>query len=229
MSEGKEISATGRVLFGLCFVAAGVMPFLATFDVGPLHSADINGPPWLGAAAGGAFIAAGLSVALGGKLPWLGQVFALLVVLGLASIANWIAFGEGARGCVSSFSIPFIEVHDAQSGLACRLPFGLGAVIMDGIAVYFVALALQKACGGAPRLDWLVTGAKWLMWLCLAPIFLLLLVVVIVPLVARAVLVRLRTGAWPRNEAFIRRKQAQAAAAGYLRRARPKRSGTETR
>jgi hypothetical protein len=55
MAEDKPMTPTERVVFGLLFVGVGIFPMLASFDIGPLRSTDINGPPWLGLVAGGVF------------------------------------------------------------------------------------------------------------------------------------------------------------------------------
>jgi len=48
-----------RVLLGLLCLAGGAVPMLAAFDLGPLDSSAINGPPWLGFLAGAVFVAGG--------------------------------------------------------------------------------------------------------------------------------------------------------------------------
>ncbi|MFH0933591.1 MAG: hypothetical protein V1879_00120, partial [Pseudomonadota bacterium] len=74
------LTPRGRFWFGLTFVAFGIMPMLATFDIGPLGTADINGPPWLGLASGGVFVAAGLAVMAGPGRPVLNGILAILVI-----------------------------------------------------------------------------------------------------------------------------------------------------
>jgi hypothetical protein len=43
----NTLSPAGRIFFGLLCIACGLFPALAALDVGPLHSSDIEGPPWL--------------------------------------------------------------------------------------------------------------------------------------------------------------------------------------
>ena len=85
------MSVKGRWAFGLCFVALGLFPALSTFNIGPLGTADINGPAWMGLAAGGVFIIACLAVIVGPGKPILSSILVLLLLAGLAAIGNWIA------------------------------------------------------------------------------------------------------------------------------------------
>lgn len=39
-----HLTRRGRLWLGLAFVAFGIVPMLATFDIGPLGTKDINGP-----------------------------------------------------------------------------------------------------------------------------------------------------------------------------------------
>lgn len=203
----KPLTPRGRLWFGLVFVALGIMPMLATFDVGLLGPKDINGPAWLGLASGGAFVAAGLAVIAGPDRPLLNAILVILVVAGLAAIGNWIAFGVGERVCGGSI----LFWSGGMSGLACRIPFGLGAVMTNGILLLLIVIAVQKALGGPPRLDRLRRVAENIMLITLAPILLPLLLVLFFKGGMGAVRTRLSTGQWPRNEAFIARTKAARA------------------
>lgn len=48
----------------------------------------------------------------------------------LAAIGNWIAFGVGGRVCSGSV---LFWTGGNWSGLACRIPFGFGAIMTNGI------------------------------------------------------------------------------------------------
>jgi hypothetical protein len=198
---------------------------LAAFDIGPLGRADINGPPWLGFAAGGVFASAGLAVMTGSQTSLMGTLFGLLTLVGLAVIGSWIAFGVGERACSGSVSLPWLWSERDFTGLACRIPFGFGALIVDAFLCYMTVSTLQKALGGPPRLARLLKFAEWLLVASAAPILLLLAVMVITHVALAAVKTRFTTGAWPRNEEFIARQKAK----GLLRRftKKPPPSGTE--
>jgi hypothetical protein len=209
MKPEQQLTPGAAHLIGLVFVAAGILPMLAAFDVGPLGREDINGPPWLGFAGGGIFVAAGLAVMAGPQAPLAGGLFGALALAGLAAIGNWIAFGAGERACSGSISLPGIWAGGDLSGLACRIPFGFGALITDALLCWMFVSLLQKALGGPPRLAGLLKAAEWLILASLAPVLLLLLISVLLSGAAGALKTRWTTGAWPRNEAFIARQKAR--------------------
>lgn len=202
----KPLTPRGRLLFGLCFVAMGIAPMLATFDLGPLGTADINGPAWLGFVAGGVFVVAGLAVIVGPGRPIWNGLLALVTLAGLAALGNWIAFGVGARVC--SGSILFWASNDL-AGWGCRIPFGVGAVITNAVLLLFAIVLLQKALGGPPRLAGVRRLAENLLLLTLAPILLPLLLFLFGRVAIDVIGTRLRTGKWPRNERFIADMQAR--------------------
>ena len=209
MARQQQLSPGAALLIGLVFIAAGVLPMLGAFDIGPLGRADIDGPPWLAFVAGGIFVAAGLAVIAGPQAPLANGLFRILALAGLAAIGNWIAFGAGKRVCSGSISLPWLWSESDLSGLACRIPFGLGALITDAFLCYMAVSLLQKALGGPPRLARLLKAAEWLILASLAPFLLLLLVIALLSGAAGAVKTRLTTGAWPRNEGFIARQKAK--------------------
>lgn len=203
-----------RLVAGLVGIACGLPVMLAAFDLGPLRQADIHGPPWLALVAGGIFALGGLAVIVGDRQRTLGHVLALAVIVGLAALANWIAFGAGERVCAGSLPLSFAFLDGELSGWQCRLPFGFGALVSDAIALYVAILLLQRLCGGPPALARTKRAGEWLIVLSLAPLLIpLVLVLVVVPAFA-ACRERLRTGAWPRNESFIRRQREKGLLTG---------------
>jgi hypothetical protein len=209
MNRTQQLTPGAAHLIGLVFVAAGILPMLAAFNVGPLGREDINGPPWLGFVAGAVFSSAGLAMIAGPQSPLVGGLFGVLSLAGLAAIGNWIAFGAGERACAGSISLPGLWTGADLSGLACRIPFGFGALITDAFLCWMVVSLLQKILGGPPRLARLLKAAEWLILASLAPILLLLVVMVICSAAAAAAKERWTTGAWPRNEEFIARQKAR--------------------
>jgi hypothetical protein len=207
----KPLTPRGRLFFGLCCVAMGIAPLLATFDIGPLGTADINGPPWLGFAAGGVFVVAGLAVIVGPGKPVHSGLLALAALAGLAALGNWIAFGAGARAC--SGSILFWTDH-GMAGLGCRIPFGIGAVITNAIVLLWGIVSLQQVLGGPPKLAGLRRLAESLLLLTLAPILLPMLLFLFGRIAVDVLRSRLRTGKWPRNERFIAETQARKKSTG---------------
>jgi hypothetical protein len=209
MNPPQQLTPRAALLVGLVFVASGIFPMLAAFDIGPLSQEDINGPPWLGFVAGGVFTAAGLAVMAGPRSSLAASLFGLLSLAGLAMLGNWIAFGAGERACSGSISLPWLWSESDFSGLGCRIPFGLGALITDAFLCYMMVSMLQKALGGPPRLARLLKAAEWLIVASIAPFILLLAIIGIGSAAAGAVKTRWTTGAWPRNEEFIARQRAK--------------------
>jgi len=215
MRQTQQISPGATLLIGLLFIASGVFPMLAAFDIGPLGADDINGPPWLGLVAGATFVAAGLAIMAGPQAPLLNSLFAMLALAGLAALGNWVAFGAGERVCSGSISLPWVWSESDLAGLACRVPFGLGALITDAFLCWMIVSTLQKALGGPPRLARLLKGAQWLILASLVPVLLPLLVFLLAGAALGAVRTRLSTGAWPRNEGFIARQKAKGLLRGF--------------
>lgn len=128
---------------GLVFAGGGLYFVLASFGVVPLANlGTVNGPIWLVTCVGLVFGLAGVALLIRavtgaddrhGDLPagspyWLHVVYWLVgpgVVVGLAAIGTWIAFGPGERGF--EMSVPFITVP-ANEWLG-RVAFGFGAII----------------------------------------------------------------------------------------------------
>ncbi len=203
MKRTQQLAPGAGLVIGLLFVACGVPPMLAAFDLGPLSAQDINGPPWLG------FAAAGLAIMAGPQAPLATRLFGTLALAGLAAVGNWIAFGAGERACSGSISLPGIWAGSDLAGLACRIPFGLGALITDAFICWMIVSMLQKSLGGPPRLARLLKAAEWLILASLAPILLPWIIILLLGSALGAIKTRLITGAWPRNEEFIARQKAK--------------------
>ena len=203
--KNNNLTSGGRIVFGLIFILFGIFPMLATFDIGPLGVKDINGPPWLGFSAGGVFIAGGLAIML--PKPPFPQLMGFLIIAGLAAIGNWIAFGVGERVCSSNLDLFGFIDNNEHSGLACRIPFGLGAVIMDAILIYIAVSTLQKMLGGPPKLQRTRKVAEWAIWISLTPILFPLILFLLARAGIDALKTRIQTGAWPRNQEFIDRQK----------------------
>lgn len=210
----NNLSPKARMVFGLLCVAAGILPVLASFDIGPLGRDAINGPAWLGAAAGGVFIIAGIALLLGedgsrSDHP-LSYVLVACILGAMAATANWVAFGPGPREC--TIVIGAFEAAAPENSVLCRTGFAIGAGILDGFLIWLAAGAAQKF--GAPgtiataleRFGMIVLG------IALAPIALALALILFGKSLLGACVTFCATGKWPRNEAFIARmKQARDA------------------
>lgn len=213
MSDSSApLSARMRWLVGLATVAVGVMPMLAAFDVGLLRARDINGPPWLGFVAGGIFVLGGLGVIAGERgrrdhpLSWL-MVFAILA--GFAAIANWIAFGVGTRQCSVGFSSFVFSSTRAAAEIECRIAFGLGAGMLDGILLWSVGHGLARMMPGSRFARLVERLGQGVLLVALLPILVPVFTVLIVKSLFDGAREYYETGRWPRNEAFIARMKAK--------------------
>lgn len=207
-TEGAPPPSRGlRWLIALMSLAVGVPAMLAAFDVGPLRASDINGPPWIGFVAGAIFALGGLGVLAGERarnhpLSWL---LFVAVIAGFAAIANWIAFGVGTRQCSAGFSSFVFTSTRAAAEIECRIAFGIGAGLMDGILVLAVGTALGKWLPGNRVARFLERAGQLIVLVALLPILVPLFLFVIGKSLFEAVRERHETGKWPRNEAFIAR------------------------
>jgi hypothetical protein len=213
MNDSQQLSPAGRAFLTVALIAAGTLPILAAFDVGPLRQKDIHGPPWIAAAAGGAFVLAGLAVAIGQgeRQRWLGSIIGLLCACALAAVGNWIAFGAGERQCASTVSWLFTTSRTAGN-IECRVAFGIGAAMLDGAILWGLGAAIGRQFGPGFVQRAIETIGKVLFLTSIAP-FLLLLAISAIPGGLWASFREYRTtGQWPRNESFIARMKARRGA-----------------
>ena len=119
--------ATAMGLF-IVAVAAGAVPA----DPGTIHA-----PSWVLHCAGGMFTLVGVWIATAGTPVGngLNVVTGPVVLVGLLSILHWVAFGPGVRQCSGGVSIPFLSARGPVGDLGCRVGFGYGALLFDGILI----------------------------------------------------------------------------------------------
>jgi hypothetical protein len=147
VNETAPPSFALRFFMGIAFAAAGLFPILAAFDIGPFHSDSINGPPWIGVAAGVVFLMGAVFLFFqdaATRLPWLGSAFAFVIIAAFAALANWIAMGPGPRECSGTFSFVIFSSARWVPELECRVAFGLGALMCDGMLLMIAGRGLQQ-------------------------------------------------------------------------------------
>lgn len=113
--------------------------------------AALNGAPGLRVPAGVALGLAGVLAVAAWRLWQLyrghagaGDGAAALVLAGMAGFCLWVALGAGPRACgVGTGGRPLAQV----GGLACRVPFGVGGVLVSLATLY----AVRRWIRGAPR------------------------------------------------------------------------------
>jgi len=105
------------------------------------HSGDA--PPWIAVCVGVVFAAGGLAAALttlpGAAARRAISALTLVVVLGFAAIAAWIALGPGHHAISSPLMVFGPKVGEAGG----RIAFGLGAVICALLASVIVVRAIH--------------------------------------------------------------------------------------
>lgn len=129
----RPLGPRERWIFGGLFVGMGL--FIVWLSLSDPSS--VNGPWWIGTSAGLVFAAAGMSAGTQGTRAgtWVTPGAVAVVFIGLAAIGNWIAFGAGPRACSAGVSASSLGVSSGAVGMGCRVPFGVGAVILDAIIV----------------------------------------------------------------------------------------------
>jgi hypothetical protein len=144
-------ASRGDLLIAAAFLCAGLLPIFAVLGVFGPDTIKKNAPDWVIYLTCSMFVGAGLWLpsrpSPGGTRA--GQLLGGLVFFVLLIIGNWIAFGPGERECESSISLPFLELEDDNAGLACRMPFGWGAVLMNGIVIVMIGRTLLKHLGAS--------------------------------------------------------------------------------
>lgn len=118
----------------------------------PYDSAKVHAPRWVIAICGLVFVAGGLAML---RVTWARSaqaqsqpIFGVAILLGIAVVATWVAFGDGERRFTRTTSINDVVVDsrplDERSG---RFVFGISAVILDLVLVALVVKHLRKRSG----------------------------------------------------------------------------------
>ena len=142
----SKLTPRAAVLWGLFCVAVSAMPILGGLGVIDLHPTQ-GTPGWVGVAAGGMFLLAGLTLIVDGASGAIGvdgqvsadapqwvHVFQSVIGLGIVAmmgaITSWIAFAPGERHFSTTISLPFAWWRPASSDTAGRWAFGIAAVLI---------------------------------------------------------------------------------------------------
>jgi len=151
------------VVAGLLVIGVGLLPMLDALGVIAGAESRMNAPRWVVFTAGALFFIVGLWLLLRGiardmAANTVGGAVALAIVVGLAAILNWIAFGSGGRDdCTGGIAAFGISLPRLAAEFECRAAFGWFALLMNflflrGIAGWMaqrapasrVARALEK-------------------------------------------------------------------------------------
>lgn len=137
------------VLFGTVFIAFGAL--ILAIALGSIH-AEIHAPWWVVAAAGLAFLFAGMTVVfqalpVSGGFHWAAS---LLLLLCLALPYNWVAFGPGERQFTSTTTAGAGSRSEPVSESEGRIVFGLAALLVNALAVAAVVKAFRRSPSPKP-------------------------------------------------------------------------------
>jgi hypothetical protein len=136
-------SKVATVVYGGVAVVIGGFYTLWGLGFIPLKPHPGDAPPWIAVCAGVVFAAGGLAATLtilpGPAARRAISALTLVVVLGFAAIAGWIALGTGPR----AISSPLMVFGPKVGEIGGRVMFGFGAVICALMAALIVHRALQ--------------------------------------------------------------------------------------
>jgi len=177
---GLSRSRLGVLLTGLFVSAMGLTPMLAALNVIPSPDSSFHAPRWVVFLAGSLFFTVGMWILMQAivgenRAKVFGAAVGFSVVVGLAFLANWIAFGSGTReGCSSSSSFLGFTSSRAAAELECRAAFGYGALFLDIIIARGICWWLgNKAFPGNRAAHALEKLSEWAMLVLLLPLILL--------------------------------------------------------
>ena len=130
----------GSMIFGGIFFLVGAFIVLISADIIHADPSSFNAPRWVGGAAGGVFMLAGMMVAIQGSFGpdgmqtklylWLQFLFGLAFMILFSSVFLWVGFGPGEREFTSSTSFGPISTSGSGSVSTGRLVFGASGLMM---------------------------------------------------------------------------------------------------
>lgn len=186
-NQNLPTSLAGRLLVGGIFAAPGLLIVAVgtrTIEVDP---STVHAPYWLLTLLGSMFVVAGLWLMTDGTP--VGRAMKLIVgptiLIGLLTALHWVAFGPGVRQCSGGIEIPFVTLWQTTGDMQCRLAFGLGAVVFDGLVLGGLLTQLAKKMGTGAGRVWTERIANAFIVLGLIPLLPLVLLAVGLKIVVR--------------------------------------------
>lgn len=159
-SKPSKLTPRGAIFWGLFCVAISAPPILGGLRVIDLKPAP-DTPQWLGVAAGGAFLLAGITLIVDGAAGAIGpdgqistdsprwlHVFQSLMGLGIVgtigALMSWVAFGPGQRHFSTTVSLPFGWWHPKSNDTMGRWAFGIAAVLIWCIIAGVIVSSIRR-------------------------------------------------------------------------------------
>lgn len=160
MPAQTQLTRRSALTIGVVCLACGIGPVLGSVGVGPFHRSD-GVPVWMGVAAGSTFLLAAVllfaDAAAGGTNPdgslpasaspiarFIQSAAGLGIVVTMAAMATWIAFGRGERHFTTTIALPFTAYRSANTELPGRIAFGIAAFMIWVVAIAATVAALKK-------------------------------------------------------------------------------------
>jgi len=133
----------GRIGFTLLLLIMCGTPMLMAVGIIPTEESDWPAPRWVAVAAGSVFLLGGLYVLLQKRIQQLEPglrkqvtgLFPLLIVTGMAVIADWVAFGPGERAFSASGFNGIFGITMGGDELIGRIVFGVSGVFLSVITL----------------------------------------------------------------------------------------------
>jgi hypothetical protein len=143
-------------------MAVAVGSALALAGVGVVAMAiwrvtGLNAPRWVVGSVGGSFIVLGAWTAVcyalgwdprhpdrGLPRPWVQVSICLPGVILFSVPFHWVAFGGDPRTFSGGLSVPFLTVGNSINSVAGRVMFGLGAIMIDALAILWTVQTLRR-------------------------------------------------------------------------------------
>ena len=177
---GWPRSRLGTLLIGLFVVAMGLTPMLAALDVIATPESSFHAPRWVVFLAGSLFFTVGMWILMQAavgeeRAKWFGGAIGFTIVVGLAFLLNWIAFGSGSReSCSGGLSILGLAWSGSTPEFECRAVFGYCALLVNAMLLRGIAWWLAKKVAPGNRVTGLLEkGSELAIVLLLLPLILL--------------------------------------------------------
>lgn len=177
---GLSRSRLGVLLIGLFVAIMGLTPMLAALNVIPSPDSSFHAPRWVVFLAGSLFFTVGMWILMQAivgenRAKVFGAAVGFTVLVGLAFLSNWIAFGSGTReGCSGSTSFLGFGSSRAAAEFECRAAFGYGALFLDVIIARGIGWWLgNKAFPGNRAARAVEKVSEWAMLVLLLPLIVL--------------------------------------------------------
>ena len=155
----QSLTPRAAVLLGLLCIVVAAMPILAGLHVIPVKP-TAGTPGWVGVGVGLMFLFAGVTLladaAAGGTGPngelppnappafhAVQSILGLGIVVAMAAVFSWIAFGPGERHFSTTISIPFVAWRPSGDTMG-RWAFGIVAVLIWTVITFAIVVSMRR-------------------------------------------------------------------------------------